>query len=977
VAHERPARSLLAWALIALTWPAAASASAAAFSMAELPADRPQSPTAPLDLVVNQGTPRSVRAVLRDGDVLVSAEDLAAAGLRGFRGTSELVDGTVLVSLASLAPELRYELDEQALALRLTAGPALLGTASLDLRPTLRPPGLEPRGDPSGFFNYSVQLRSDQRTTTSGFAEAGASQDGRLLYSSGQLLQDGAVVRGLTSLTLDDAPSLRRLVVGDAFAGSGGLGGGVLLGGLSLAREYRLDPYFIRSPLPRISGFTSTPSTLDVYVNGVLTRQIPLPPGGYDVTNLPVTAGSGNVKTVLRDAFGRTEVLDWRYYYTSGLLAEGLSDYGYALGFRREAYGHTSFDYGRPLFVGRHRWGVHDALTLGGRLDAAEDLVSAGPSATIGLPVGSLDLEAAGSIQAGKAGAAASAGYSYVSRRLGAGALLRVLGDRYGHASLRARDDRPRVQSTLFAGAPITHRVSVGMDYSVSNMRDVGLADVLSARTDLLLVQGLTLGVTGSRTRVPGRAPALDVFATLSWAFAPLSVADVSTRAGDGGRGLSAGAQRGLPVGTGYGYRARAGSGPNGDETTGVLQAQWDYGRYEVEYDRMAAYGAVRDVGTASVSGGAVFAGDRLFLSRPVQEGYGVIRVGVPGVRGFAEGQEIGRTDDRGDLLVPSLLPYYGNRLAIADRDVPVEYTVGPTELLAAPTYRGGVVTRFAVKVLRVVQGELVVPADGRDVPPAYGELTGSAAGASFSSPVGGDGRFYLESLPAGSHSAEVEWNGGRCAATILVPESPQVVDLGTVRCLPVLLAKAAVAPAGPAATREPPGAPRVDPLPAVPPAAERVAELRRRVEAAEQPPAKTAGAAESPPAPVPAALPATTSGAAKRTVASVAAPPRTPTAPRVGLGPHTTRCPSCTVCSLAAIDRAVASRYTMSCVRDLALMDPGLSRPEAARACIATADYHELCAECAEVRKTRSCPTWADESRRRGGGARKRATRR
>lgn len=977
MAHERPARGLLAWALIALTSPAAALASAA-FSLAELPADKPPSPTAPLDLVVNQGKPRPVRAMLRDGDVLVPAADLAAAGLRGFRGSSELVDGTPWVSLASLAPELRYELDERALALRLTAGPQLLGQASLDLRPSMRPPGLEPRGDPSGFFNYSVQLRSDRRSTTTGFAEAGASQDGRLLYSSGQLLDDGTVVRGLTSVTLDDVPALRRLVVGDAYAGSGGLGGGLLLGGLSLAREYRLDPYFIHAPLPRVSGFTSTPSVLDVYVNGVLTRQVPLPPGGYDVTNLPVTAGSGNVKTVLRDAFGRTEVLDWRYYYTSGLLAEGLSDYGYALGFRRESFGRESFGYGRPVGVGRHRWGIRDTLTLGGRLDAAEDLLSAGPSATLGLPVGSLDLEAAASVQAGRTGAAASAGYSYVSHRLGAGALVRVLSDRYGHASLRAVDDRPRVQSTLFAGAPITPGVSVGMDYSVSDLRDAGLSDVLSARTDVLLARGLTLGLTGSRTRIAGRAPALDVFATLSWAFAPLSVADVSTRAGDGGRGVSAGAQRGLPVGTGYGYRARAGSGPNGDDATGVLQYQWDYGRYEVQYDRMAAYGAVRDTGTATVSGGAVFAGDRLFLSRPVQEGYGVIRVGVPGVRGFSEGQEIGRTDASGDLLVPNLLPYYGNRLAIADRDVPVEYSIGTTELLAAPTYRGGIVTRFSVKVLRVVQGELAVPASGRDVPPAYGELTGSAAGAPFSSPVGGDGRFYLESLPTGTHAAEVEWSGGRCAAKIVVPESPQVVELGTVRCEPVLLAKVGPAPASSAA--EPAAPPRAGSLPAVPPTAERVAELRRRVEAAEQPPSKTSGAAESPPAPVPAALPKpTTSGtaAAKRTVASLATPPRTPTPPRVGLGPHTVRCPACTVCFLAAIDRTAAARYTMSCMRDLALMEPALSRSEAARACISTADYHELCTECAELRRTRSCPTWADVDRRRGGGTDKRAPRR
>jgi outer membrane usher protein len=787
VVHERRSRAL-ACALIALL-PARAAAAAASFGMAELSAaDAAPSPGAPVDLVLNGGPPRPIHAVLRDGDVLVPVDELAAAGLRSFLGRRELVDGREHVSLESLAPGLRFDLDERTLALRVTASAELLGSATLDLRPMRRPPGLEVRGDASGFLNYSVQLRSTDRRA-GGFAEAGASQGGRLLYSSGQLLPDGGAVRGLSSLTFDDVPSLRRLVVGDSFAASGGLGGGVLVGGLSLVREYGLDPYFVRSPMPRLSGFASTPSTLDVYVNGVLTRQVPLAAGGYDVTNLPVTTGAGNVQTVLRDAFGRTEVLNWQYYYTSGLLARGLTDYGYAVGFRRLDFGRASFDYGRPVATGRHRVGLTDSLTLGGRLDAAGDLVSGGPSATVGLPFGTLDVEAAASGQGG-AGVAASAGYSFVTRRLSGGALARWMSGRYAHASLRASDDRARVQSSLFAGAPLGSRLTVGVSWSRSDLRDAGLSDALSVRMDAVLARGLTLGVSGSRTLLAGRASALDAFVSLSWAFAPMSVADVSSQAGDSGRSVSAGAQKGLPAGTGYGYRARGGSGPLGDTATGVLQYQWDYGRYEVEYDRVPAGATANDVGLATIAGGAVFVGDRFFLSRPVQEGFGLIRVGVPGIRGFAEGQEIGRTDAQGDLLVPSLLPYYGNRLAIADRDVPIEYRIGPTELLAAPTFRGGVVTRFAVAPMRAVEGELVTEAGGGEVAPAYGDLSVEAPGGPFSSPVGGDGRFYLESLPAGRHAAVVEWSGGRCRAALEVPESARVVDLGRVRCRPELLAK-------------------------------------------------------------------------------------------------------------------------------------------------------------------------------------------
>jgi outer membrane usher protein len=929
VALERAARGrALAWALVALAAPCAASA----LSLAELTsAELAPSPRAPLDLFVNGARRGALEAVLRDGDALVPVQDLHEAGLRGFAGSREIVDGRPHVSLASLGPALRYQVDEPGLALRLTARAELLGRAAIDLRPTARPPDLEPAGDASGFLNYSVQLTTDQRT--SGFAEAGASHEGRLLYASGQLLADGSAVRGLSSVTFDDADALRRLVVGDAFATTSALGGGALVGGLSIAREFRLDPYAIRAPLPRLSGFASTPSTLEVYVNGVLTREVPLPPGGYDVSNLPVTTGAGNVQTVLKDAFGRSEALSWQYYYTPALLARGLSDYGYSVGFRRLDLGRSSFEYGRPVFLGRHRVGVLDTLTLGGRLDAAEDLLSGGPSATLGLPFGAIDLEAAASVEGGSRdpdaargrtlGAAASLGYSFVSRRFSGGALVRLLSPRYAHAALRAGDDRGSLQTGVYAGAPVGSRLNLGVSYSLVERRDAGRSDSASARADLLLARNVTLGLSGSRSKSPDGAPVHDVFASLSWAFAPGSVADVAVRSDDR---ASAGVQRGLPAGTGFGYRARAGLAEAAGEGSGVVQYQWDHGRYELQYDRSSA----TRVGTATLAGGVVVLGERLFLSRPVQEGYGLIRVGVPGIRGFAEGQEIGRTDARGDLLVPRLLPYYGNRLGIADRDVPVEYRIGRTELLAAPTQRGGVVTRFAVVPLRALEGELVTAAGGGAVPPAYGELTVRASAGSFSSPVGRDGRFYLESVPPGTYEGEVEWSGGRCRVALVVPESPPMADAGLVRCEPPVGEPFPVLVATSTSTAP-------SPQPSPPAGAGGVGGSGRSAGAGgEGGSGRSAGAGGegNSAAPAPGAL--------------------------LGFGPPSRRCPSCTICFSAELDLLKADPSL--CVPRASLDLERVSPTREEKACLGSADLEEQCSECLRVRRGRNCPTWADQ---------------
>jgi outer membrane usher protein len=895
---------------------------------------------AQLDLFVNGAPHGVVLVLLRGDDVLVAVDDLERSGLRGFDGRREPLERRTFVSLRSLEPLARFELDERALALRITAQAALLGSSAFDLRAAARPPGLVVRSDPSGFFNYSAQLQTGGRF--SGFAEAGGGWDGKLLYGSGSLLVGGHAVRDLTSLTIDEPESLRRWIAGDTFAAATGLGGGVFLGGLSLVKEYSLDPYRVHGPMPHLSGYAPTPSTLDVYVNGILVRQQPLPPGGYDLANLPVTSGAGNVRTVLRDALGRTEVLDWSYYYSSGLLGRDFTDYGYHLGFERRGYGTESFDYGRPLLIARHRYGFTDELTLGGRMEVADDLVSAGPTATIGLPWGEAEASAAVSYQGGASGAAGSLAYSYSCPQFSGSALVRWMSTTYANASRRATEDRPRVQASASLGVPILPRLSMTASYSLLDYRDAGLSDSATLLASYGLARDLTLIVTGSRTRASGSSPSLGLFATLSWAIAPATVADVSMQTGTDGTGASTGIQHSLPAGTGFGYRARVVSGPGSEAATGLLQYQWDYGRYELQYDRFGSDG----LATATATGGVAFVGGRAFLSRTIQDGFGLMRVGAPGVRGYLEGQEVGRTDSKGDLLVPNLLPYYGNRLSIADSDVPMDYRIGATQKLAAPTWRLGTVTRFDMEQIRTLTGIVVVEAAGQEVIPVFGEISIRLPAGEAASPIGRDGRFYFENLPVGRHAAQVEWDGGgRCRLVIDAPEAPHG-DLGRVRCrTDVVLPPAPVAPPRkPGAVTPPTGSPvrPAEPIPA---------------------PIRSSAPAPAPKAAIPPIVMASMTTAFDRsTIASPAVATPSPFRPpssgaatvsgRSSPRLQTRRCPSCAICLEAALEHERREARAAACTN---LLAEACRVPQQDRSTLQP-DLYELCGGCIGTRRSRSC---------------------
>ncbi|HYV66291.1 MAG TPA: fimbria/pilus outer membrane usher protein, partial [Myxococcales bacterium] len=426
-----------------------------------------------VDLFINDAPKESLLVRLRGDDVLAPVADLEAAGLKGLQGQREVIDGKPHVALRSLAPGIVFRFDEPALELRLTAQTQLLPLTRLDLTPVQRPRDLVLRTDTSAFANYAVQYGSPD--VVSAFGELGVSVRGNLLYTGVSETPSG-FQRGLSNFTVDQPDEMRRWVAGDSFATTGTLGASVLVGGVSVSRNFALDPYFVRAPLPRVSGAVLTPSTLDVYVNGVLVRREPLPPGPFEIANLPVTSGLSGVQYVVHDAFGRTQEYSTRAYSSPTVLAKGLSDYSYSIGLERKDFGVSSFSYGRGVLLAQHRLGLTDQITAGYRLEGDSRLVNAGPSLSLALPIGQLDLSAAASFTDAGWGAGGSLAYVVVARPTAFGFSVRSMTRGYENAALGILDDRPLIDGTAFASLTLG-RVTLSLDYGISRMRDNGVND--------------------------------------------------------------------------------------------------------------------------------------------------------------------------------------------------------------------------------------------------------------------------------------------------------------------------------------------------------------------------------------------------------------------------------------------------------------------------------------------------------------------
>jgi len=726
-----------------------------------------------------------IAAVVTGDDVFVAAADLENLGLIGLRwdrilnlarlsGATRSIRGTEGVSLNALRPWITFRIDEANLSLAITALPQLLAPNRVRVT-DVRPYDIVYTRDSSTYLNYSVTSGGGK---TSIFGETGMSLRGNLLFNSFSRQPGGQVLRLLTNYTIDDRTRLQRRTIGDAFTVSDNLGSSVLLGGVTVGRSYSIDPYFVRYPSFDFRGTAATPSRIDVYVNGVRVAQQEVPPGPFDLRNLPVTAGAGNAVFVVRDAFGREQQFSESFYYSTAVLARGLSEYSYSAGALRERFGQTSSDYGDPAMSAFHRYGATDWLTVGGHAEATRQRWSGGPSLTFRLPAGDIEVASSLSGDHGERGDAESLAYRYVSRRFGFGGSVRRYSRNFANLSFRASDDRSLLDTTLSATVSVL-RSTWTAQWNASDMRDQIDRDRINLFVNFPVAGRLTMFLSGGSAR-NGPERHAELFAGLSFYFGSTGANLTFTRTGSHSEtGIDV--QRNLPVGTGYGYRLQSTSA-EGDQTgAAVLQYQSGFGRYEMQLD---PYHPDRSP-SITASGGAVYEKGAFQLTRPVQDSFALVRVpGVKDVRVYSSNILVGRTDANGDLLVPNLLAYYGNRLRIEDRDVPMNYEVREVEKTIAPPYRGGAFVEFPVQRIQTVTGTVVVRTGGRDQIPAFGQLTLTANDESVVSPLGRGGEFYFENIPQGKYRALVEGPIGACTFSFTLPSrSDAVVKLGRLTC--------------------------------------------------------------------------------------------------------------------------------------------------------------------------------------------------
>lgn len=343
-----------------------------------------------------------------DGDVWLTVEDW-----KSLPGLSiNLVERDGLVSARELGIKPRFMPELQAVSLTVPAASRPYQRLGRQPHAPVESVNAQPKGV---LVNYDVAGRFDTtgRWNASvghkarfGVGAATVSTLGQLNHSE----RGTRYTRSLTTLHYDDLGRGIAYEAGDVFTPRSNLSGPVNLAGARVGTDRALRRHHNFLPVPTLGGVVEDASTAELFVNGRRTAQHSLTAGPWEVDHYPVSPGSNAVRVVVRDDFGREQVIEDHFYLSQTNLPKGTLEWEVAAGLVRQ--GGDRYD--MPAVAASVDRGLTDTWTAGAQVEATADAQALGVSSSIVLGrAGVITADARATRSEQDSGTAASVSYAY------------------------------------------------------------------------------------------------------------------------------------------------------------------------------------------------------------------------------------------------------------------------------------------------------------------------------------------------------------------------------------------------------------------------------------------------------------------------------------------------------------------------------------------------------------------------------------
>lgn len=742
-----------------------------------------------------------------DGRFASRASELRELGIR----VPDAMPDGALVPLDDFAG-VSYVYDEQNQAIALEVPDTMRVPKAYDARGDLQHAKVEP-SDFGAVLNYTLfgtydGTKSDPSKGSS-FNGVNASLDARLMMPVGVISQTGIagatladetnMLRLDTTYTFSDQDNLVTYRAGDVIQGGLGWTRPIRMGGVQAQRTFAMRPDLVTTAMPGISGSAAVPSTVDVFVNGVKSYSQDVGAGPFQISNIPSITGAGVAQVVTRDAAGRETVQTLQFYTSPHLLRPGLVDFSAEAGVPRQGYGRTSFDYDTSDFAasatfkaGLTEWlsgETHGEVSNLGLLNAGAGLVAqiadlgivsaAFTSSTSnkgdGFQVyGSFDTKV-GPVSINARAQHALDNYEDLASQTAYFDATAIRSGSLIVPGFNALDTAPaRAIDTISLSMPIAFDKSSISGSFVHYERNSGdVTNLISATYTRPLIYDANLYLTGYADIEDTKTAGVYLGINMPLGDNSSVTGGVNGRLDHPAPYIEATKSLNQDAGS-WGWRVRDYEGDYASRSASIARrlsaARVEAGVYQ---------DGSRVRGTGEVEGAVAILGGDIYTSNRIDDSFAVADAHAPGVNVLRENTVVGKTNEDGKILIPSLLSYQKNKIAIDPMDLPLDAEINTTQAYVAPSYKSGVYVEFdvhkakpsAIVILHDVHGKVIAAGseaklEGSDEPFLVGY-----DGQTFLKGLGPINTVHVKTATGGTCSALVTYHATSAVQPVIGPE--------------------------------------------------------------------------------------------------------------------------------------------------------------------------------------------------------------
>lgn len=635
--------------------------------------------------------------------------------------------------------------------------------------------------NPGLLLNYDMYVQSGSERHVAATHELRYFNAGGVFSSSGNAMLEGprrGYIRYDTSWTHSDPAKLETIQLGDFISPSLTWTRSMRMAGIEWRKNFELRPDMVTYPVAALGGSAVVPSNVTLYVNGMQQFSAQVPSGPFLVDQIAGLNGAGQATIVTRDALGRSVSMSLPLYVDTRLLARDLTDYSLEIGALRRDYGMRSFSYaGSPSASATLRHGWSDALTLEAHAETGRTIFNAGFGGLIRLGqagVVNASLSASGG---SSRGLQTSLGYQYISSRFSFDAQSLRASPNYGDLGTAEGAPVSSVNDRISLNLSLPRAQSASVNYVRYQSPQQQPARIAALAYSLSIGYGAYFSISGFIDLQNRQARGM--LATLSVTLGGKVTLNTGMGMQNGERNQTVTMSRAPDFEGGLGWGLQKGT--IGNQAFDQAQVQYLGKLGQLTASTQNAGG--RRSTALDVTGAVVVMDGVVVPARQTGRGFALVTTGTPNVPVLQENRRIGLTDDRGYLLIPDLIPYSTNQIAIDTSQLPANARVRTPSMNVVPQRLAGVLAQMPIERFSAASIIVHLP-DNRPLPvgtPVQAEENQTP------SVVGYDGIVFVDGLRA--QNRLVFGRGStRCAVDFAYqpPAGDDLPVIGPLICLPL-----------------------------------------------------------------------------------------------------------------------------------------------------------------------------------------------